>query len=158
MRILLINYGHGHGICLSDAAVSILHLIRAATRSFRICSCSVGSGWLKNFQIALHMLVPLSDFSRGTTGLGERVVPRLRELAPTDIGSQEEGFTQPRDHSLAEPCISQRTSHFGGLWRDIVSLDTSNPLLLLGARKKVGHMSCQCQRLILSGLPSAFRL
>ena len=63
------------------------------------------------------------------TMLGKRVVPRLRELAPTDIGSQEEGFTQPRDHSLAEPCISQRTSHFDGLWRDIVPLDTSNPLL-----------------------------
>ena len=29
---------------------------------------------------------------------------RLRELAPTGRGSQEEGFTQPRDHLLADPC------------------------------------------------------
>ena len=29
---------------------------------------------------------------------------RLRELAPAARGSQEAGFTQPRNHCLAEPC------------------------------------------------------
>ena len=38
------------------------------------------------------------------TGLGQRVVPRLRELSPAARGSQEAGFTQPRDHLLADPC------------------------------------------------------
>ena len=38
--------------------------------------------------------------------VGERAVPRLRELAPPRArGSQEAGFTQPRDHSLAQLCI-----------------------------------------------------
>ena len=37
------------------------------------------------------------------TGLGKRVVPRLRELVAR--GSKEAGFTQPRDHYLAQPCI-----------------------------------------------------
>ena len=31
------------------------------------------------------------------------MVPRLRELVPPGGGSQEAGFMQPRDHSLAEP-------------------------------------------------------
>ena len=43
------------------------------------------------------------SFSYVYTGLGKRVVPRLCELAPAVRGSQEAGFTQPRDHSLAEP-------------------------------------------------------
>ena len=33
------------------------------------------------------------------------MVPRLCELAPHARGSQEAGFTQPRDHSFAQPCI-----------------------------------------------------
>ena len=41
-----------------------------------------------------------------TTGMGETVGPRLRELAPAARESQEAGFTQPRDHLLADPCIS----------------------------------------------------
>ena len=29
----------------------------------------------------------------------------MRELAPVARGSQDEGFTQPRAHHLADPCI-----------------------------------------------------
>ena len=38
--------------------------------------------------------------------MGERVVPRFCELTPppTARGSQEAGFTQPRDHSFARLC------------------------------------------------------
>ena len=32
--------------------------------------------------------------------------PRLRELAPAAIENKEAGFTQPRDHLLADPCRS----------------------------------------------------
>ena len=39
------------------------------------------------------------------TGLGKRMVPRLCELAYAAGGSQEAVFTQPREHSLADPCI-----------------------------------------------------
>ena len=42
-----------------------------------------------------------------STGLGKRVVPRLRELAPH---GQETGFTQPRDHSFAQPCTKHEFS------------------------------------------------
>ena len=38
------------------------------------------------------------------TELGKRAGPRLRELAPAARESQEAGFTQPRDHSCAQPC------------------------------------------------------
>ena len=31
--------------------------------------------------------------------------PRLRELCPMARGSQDAGITQPRDHSLADPCM-----------------------------------------------------
>ena len=44
---------------------------------------------------------------RGTcqcTGICKKVCPRLRELALAARGSQEAGFTQPRDHSFADPC------------------------------------------------------
>ena len=40
------------------------------------------------------------------TGLGERVVSRLRELAPH--GQRESGFMQPKDLSFAHPCILKR--------------------------------------------------
>ena len=42
------------------------------------------------------------------TGLGKRVVPRLREFAPVIRGSQEAGFTQPRDHPFAHPCTGTK--------------------------------------------------
>ena len=35
--------------------------------------------------------------------LGERARAKLRELAPISRGNQEEGFTQPRAHSFAQP-------------------------------------------------------
>ena len=42
------------------------------------------------------------------------MVPRLRELAPAPAarGSQEAGFTQPRVHSFAHPCIIKRVFAF----------------------------------------------
>ena len=47
------------------------------------------------------------------TRLGKRVGPRLRELIPAARGSQEAEFTQPRDHTLAHPCILlKRTVQF----------------------------------------------
>ena len=37
-------------------------------------------------------------------GWAKRVFLRLCELAPVDRGSQEVGFTQPRDQYVAQPC------------------------------------------------------
>ena len=46
------------------------------------------------------------------TGLGEGVGPRLREIAPPLArGSEEAGFTQPRTHSLSQPCTRYLTDH-----------------------------------------------
>ena len=35
---------------------------------------------------------------------GWSLLSRLPELAPAARGSQEAGFTQPRDHLIADPC------------------------------------------------------
>ena len=32
------------------------------------------------------------------------MVPRLRETRPVARGGQDAGITQPREHSLADPC------------------------------------------------------
>ena len=36
------------------------------------------------------------------------MVPRLREMRPAARGGQDAGITQPRDNSLADPCIYVR--------------------------------------------------
>ena len=64
---------------------------------------------LKWTEFVSSNLITGKEYGQSFTGIGKRMVPRLRDsrvlTSPLAAGAR---FTQPRDHSLADPCICSK--------------------------------------------------